>query len=131
MHPSGHFRLFPAPLLTIASQPQCELQSRLSLNLAIRQRAAVLHLDARENEALQSGHNSLDVADELLDVLDQVPRIDIKSDRLARQRLDLRSAGRQRQADTARKRECAARRSSGETHALFDQLQVSTHKYLH
>ena len=71
------------------------MQSRLCLNVVIRQRAALFHLFACTNESLLIGRNSFFVLHLLLESLHRVSGLNSQSDILARQRLDLSSAGRQ------------------------------------
>ena len=63
------------------------MQRRLLLDVVVRERAAVLELLAREDEALLVGRDALLVLDLLLHVLDRVRRLDVQRDGLARQRL--------------------------------------------
>jgi hypothetical protein len=58
------------------------------LDVVVRERAAVLELLAREDEALLVGRDALLVLDLLLDVVDRVRRLDVERDGLARERLD-------------------------------------------
>jgi len=64
------------------------VEGRLLLDVVVGQRAAVLELLAREDEALLVGRDALLVLDLLLDVVDRVARLDIERDGLARERLD-------------------------------------------
>ncbi len=64
------------------------MERRLLLDVVVAQRAAVLELLAREDEALLVGRDALLVLDLLLDVVDRVARLDIERDGLARERLD-------------------------------------------
>merc|ERR1719198_1607430 len=64
------------------------MERRLLLDVVIRERAAVLELLAREDEALLIRRNALLVLDLLLHVVDRVRRLDVEGDRLARQSLD-------------------------------------------
>ena len=70
------------------------MQGRLLLDVVVAQRAAVLKLLARENEALLIRWHALLVLDLLPDTINRVGRLDVKGDRLARQRLheDLHAA---------------------------------------
>ena len=56
-----------------------------SFLLVVRQRAAVLELLAREDEALLVRGDALLVLNLLLDILDGVRRLDVERDRLARE----------------------------------------------
>ena len=64
------------------------MQGRLLLNVVVRQRAPVLKLLARKDEALLVGRNPLLVLDLALDVLHSVRRLHLERHRLARKRLD-------------------------------------------
>jgi len=64
------------------------VQCRLLLDVVIRQRAAVLKLLAREDEALLIWGDALLVLDLGLHVVDRVGRLHLKGDGLAGQRLD-------------------------------------------
>ena len=64
------------------------MERRLLLDVVVAQRAAVLELLAREDEALLVGRDALLVLDLLLDVVDRVARLDVERDGLARERLD-------------------------------------------
>ncbi len=63
------------------------MQRALLLDVVVRERAAVLELLAREDEALLVGRDALLVLDLLLHVLDRVRRLDVQRDGLARERL--------------------------------------------
>ena len=79
------------------------MECRFLLDVVVAQRAAVLELLAREDQALLVGRDALLVLDLLFHVVDRVRRLDVERDGLARQRLDedLRARGRFRAA-TAR-----------------------------
>ena len=64
------------------------MERRLLLDVVVAQRAAVLELLAREDEALLVGRDALLVLDLLLDVVDRVARLDVERDGLAREGLD-------------------------------------------
>ena len=71
-----------------AAQAQHQVQRRFLLDVVVRERATVLELLARENEALLVGRNALLVLDLALDHVDRVGGLHLESDCLARQRLD-------------------------------------------
>ena len=75
-------------LLPAASQTQDQVQGGLLLDVVVRERAAVLQLLAREDEALLVRGDALLVLDLLLHILDRVAGLDIEGDGLARQGLD-------------------------------------------
>ena len=58
------------------------MERRLLLDVVVRQRAAVLELLARKDEALLIRRDALLVLDLLLHVLDRVRRLDVERDRL-------------------------------------------------
>jgi hypothetical protein len=60
-----------------ATQAQDQVQRRLLLNVVVRQRAAVLELLAREDQALLVRGNALLVLDLGLDIVDRVRRLDL------------------------------------------------------
>ena len=64
------------------------MQGGLLLDVVVRERAAVLQLLAREDQALLIGGNALLVLDLLLHVLDRVRRLHVEGDGLAREGLD-------------------------------------------
>ena len=64
------------------------MQRRLLLDVVVRERAAVLELLAREDEALLVRRDALLVLDLLLDVVDRVRRLDVERDGLAGEGLD-------------------------------------------
>ena len=64
------------------------MERRLLLDVVVAQRAPVLELLAGENQTLLVGGNALLVLNFLLDLIDRVARLDVESDRLARQSLD-------------------------------------------
>ena len=64
------------------------MERRLLLDVVVAQRAAVLELFAREDEALLIRRDALLVLDLLLHVVDRVGRLDVERDRLAREGLD-------------------------------------------
>ena len=63
-------------------------------DVVVRERAAVLQLLAREDEALLVGRDALLVLDLLLHVVDRVGRLDVERDGLAREGLDEDLCGR-------------------------------------
>merc|ERR1719487_1978958 len=65
-----------------------EVKRRLLLDVVVGERAAVLELLAREDEALLVRRDALLVLDLRLHVLDAVARLHLEGHRLARQRLD-------------------------------------------
>lgn len=64
------------------------MQSRLFLNVVIRQRTAVLELLPSKDQALLVRRNALLVLNLRLDIVDRVRRLDLEGDGLARQGLD-------------------------------------------
>ena len=63
------------------------MESRFLLNVVIRQRATILKLLARKDEALLIRGNALLILDLRLDVVDRIGRLHLESNSLARQRL--------------------------------------------
>ena len=63
------------------------MERRLLLDVVVRERAAVLQLLARKDQALLVRGDALLVLDLGLDVVDRVRRLDLKGDGLARQGL--------------------------------------------
>jgi hypothetical protein len=59
------------------------MESRLLLNVIVRESASVLELLASEDQALLVRRNSFLVLDLALDVVDRVGGLDLKSDGLA------------------------------------------------
>ena len=80
------------PLLAAPAQPQHQVERRLLLDVVVRQRAAVLQLLARENEALLVRRDPLLVLDLRLHILDRVAALHLEGDRLPRERLRARVA---------------------------------------
>jgi hypothetical protein len=74
--------------LHAAAQAQHQVQRRLLLDVVVRERAAVLELLAREDQALLVRGDALLVLDLGLDVLDRVRGLDLERDGLAREGLD-------------------------------------------
>ncbi|OBQ34350.1 MAG: hypothetical protein AN484_26720, partial [Aphanizomenon flos-aquae WA102] len=74
--------------LHAAAQAQHQVQRGLLLDVVVRQRAAVLQLLAREDQALLVRRDALLVLDLGLHRLDVVGRLHVQRDGLARQRLD-------------------------------------------
>ena len=68
------------------AQAQDEVQRRLLLNVVVGERAAVLELLARKDQALLVRRNSLLVLNPRLDILDSVATLDLGDDGLASQR---------------------------------------------
>ena len=64
------------------------MERRLLLDVVVRERAAVLELLAREDEALLVRRDALLVLDLLLHVLDRVAGLDVQGDGLTRQGLN-------------------------------------------
>ena len=64
------------------------MESRLLLDVVVRQRATVLQLLSGEDQALLVWGNALLVLDLRLDIVDGVGRLDLKSDGLAGEGLD-------------------------------------------
>merc|ERR1719504_233693 len=79
---------------TSTSQSQHQVESRLLLDVVVRESAAVLQLLAREDQSLLIRRNALLVLDLLLHVVDRVRGLHVQSDRLASQSLheDLHAA---------------------------------------
>ena len=77
----------PLLLLSTTTEAQHQVESGLLLDVIVRQRAAVLQLLAREDQALLVRRDALLVLDLLLHVLDRVGRLHVERDGLARQRL--------------------------------------------
>ena len=75
-------------LAMAATKTEDEVQSRLLLDVVIRQSAAVLELLAGEDEALLVGGDALLVLDLGLDVVDGVGWLDVERDGLAGQSFD-------------------------------------------
>jgi hypothetical protein len=73
--------------LNATSQTKHQVESRLLLDVVVRQSAAVLQLLAGENQTLLIGGNALLVLDLLLDVVDGVRSFHIEGDGLASQGL--------------------------------------------
>merc|ERR1711881_33252 len=78
----------PADDLASPAQAQHQVQRALLLDVVVRERAAVLELLAREDEALLVGRDALLVLDLRLHVLDRVAGLHVERDGLARERLD-------------------------------------------
>ena len=74
--------------LHATAQAQHEVERRLLLDVVVRERAAVLELLAREDQALLVRGDALLVLDLRLHVVDRVGRLDLEGDGLARQGLD-------------------------------------------
>ena len=70
-----------------ALQAQHQVEGRLLLDVVVGQRAVVLELLARKDQALLVRGNALLVLDLGLDIGNRVRRLDVQRDRLARQRL--------------------------------------------
>jgi hypothetical protein len=64
------------------------VKCRLLLDVVIREGASVFELLTRKDEALLVGRDALLVLDLRLDIVNGVGRLDLKSDRLAREGLD-------------------------------------------
>ena len=71
-----------------STQAQDQVESRLLLDVVIRESAAILELLARKDEPLLVRGNTLLILDLGLHILDGVRGLNIKSDGLASQRLD-------------------------------------------
>ena len=71
-----------------AAEAKHQVQRRLLLDVVVRQRAAILKLLARKNQALLVRRDALLVLDLGLDVLDRVGALDLECDGLAGQCLD-------------------------------------------
>merc|ERR1719231_544602 len=72
-------------LLAAAAQAQHEVQRALLLNVVVRERAAILKLLARKDQALLVRRDALLVLDLGLDVLNRVRRLHLQGDGLSRQ----------------------------------------------
>ena len=70
-------------LLAAATQPEHQVQRRLLLDVVVRERAAVLELLAREDEALLVRRDAFLVLNFLFDVVDRVRGLDVERDGLA------------------------------------------------
>eukprot|EP00966_Prymnesium_polylepis_P139666 3227124-Prymnesium_polylepis.1 len=70
------------------TQTEHKVECRLFLDVVVRQRAPVLQLLAREDEALLIGGNALLVLNLRLDIVNRVGRLDLERDGLAGQRFD-------------------------------------------
>ena len=77
----------PLLLLSTTTEAQHQVESGLLLDVIVRQRAAVLQLLAREDEALLVGGKTRPVLDLELDVVNGTGRRDFERDYLARERL--------------------------------------------
>ena len=75
-------------VIDTTTQTQHQVQGRLLLDVVVRQRAPVLQLLPREDEALLVRRDALLVLDLLLHVLDGVAGLHIEGNCLARQGLD-------------------------------------------
>merc|ERR1719159_334895 len=73
--------------LHAAAQPEHQMQRRLLLDIVVRQRAAIFELLPRENQALLVRRDAFFVLNFGLHVVYGVRGLDIKRDRLPRQRL--------------------------------------------
>ena len=71
-----------------AAEAEHEVECRLRPDVVMRQRAAVLDLLAREDEALLVRRDTLHVQDLLLDALAHVRRLDVEGDGLVRKEFD-------------------------------------------
>jgi hypothetical protein len=74
--------------LHTTAQAEDEVESRLLLDVVVREGAAVLELLASKDEALLVGGNALLVLDLALDVVDRVRRLHLEGDGLAGESLD-------------------------------------------
>jgi len=75
-------------LLAAAAQTEHEVQRRLLLDVVVRERAAILKLLAREDQALLVGRDALLVLDLGLHVVNRIGRLDLQRDGLASKRLN-------------------------------------------
>merc|ERR1711959_657075 len=75
-------------ITTTTAQAQNQVQSRLFLDVVIRQSATVLQLLAGENQTLLIGGNAFFVLDFGFDILDGVKSLHVEGDGLASQSLD-------------------------------------------
>merc|ERR1711966_365221 len=75
-------------LLKATTQAEHEVQGRLLLDVVVGESTAVLELLASKDQTLLIRRNTLLVLDLLLDVLDGIGWLDIKSDGLAGEGLD-------------------------------------------
>merc|ERR1740139_1673816 len=74
--------------LHAAAQAQHQVERGLLLDVVVRQRAAIFELLAGEDQALLIWRDALFVLDLRFDVVDGVAGLNVKRDRLARERLD-------------------------------------------
>eukprot|EP00962_Isochrysis_galbana_P019589 scaffold5705_cov122-Isochrysis_galbana.AAC.5 len=72
-------------LLAAAAQAQHQVQGRLLLDVVVRERAAILKLLAREDQALLVWRDALLVLDLRLDIVNRIGRLHLKGDGLAGQ----------------------------------------------
>jgi hypothetical protein len=79
------------PLLATTAETKDQVEGRLLLDVVVRKSAAILELLAGEDQSLLIRGDTLLVLDLSLDILNSVTGLDVKSDRLAREGLDLQS----------------------------------------
>jgi len=72
-------------LLATSSQAEDEMESRLLLDVVIRQSATIFQLLASEDQTLLIGRNSLFVLDLSLDIFDAIAGLDLEGDGLTRE----------------------------------------------
>ena len=89
--------------LHAATQTQHEVEGRLLLDVVVRKSASVLELLACEDQALLVRRNALLVLNLLLDVVDRVRRLDLQSDGLASESLQMAKQGKERKQRKQRK----------------------------
>ena len=78
----------PRPTSHPPNQRTYQVEGGLLLDVVVRERAPVLQLLAREDQALLVGGDALLVLDLLLHSLDRVAGLHVERDGLARERLD-------------------------------------------
>jgi len=71
-----------------SAQTQHQVQRRFLLNVVIAQRATILKLFARKDEALLIGRDSFLVLNLGLDIINRIRRLNIQGDGLSGERLD-------------------------------------------
>jgi hypothetical protein len=82
---SGTYVVLLLPLLTTTSQPQDQVQSRLLLDVVVRESSTIFELLAGEDQSLLIRRDSFLVLDLGLDVVDGVRGLDLEGDGLARE----------------------------------------------
>ena len=87
-HKLGVIKDATRDLAVATTQAKHKVESRLLLDVVVRQGAAILKLLASEDQALLVGRDALLVLDLCLDVIDGVGWLHLKRDGLAGERLD-------------------------------------------